>query len=350
GYAEWPSGAGVFAAAWMPAWTREELADRRMVLLSQAERWWAPSAAASGDENARRLCDTWLCRCVDHFFRQELSPGGVIPQDPPAPFRIPYRGESELMEAFARALASDAALFQADGWLMWRVLRRWFAGTGWTPERWADTSGAERYRLELALEPPNGIGHDWTVRFWIAHRRRPGVRAPLVSWWREPRRDWWIGGERLHRPDRWMLPQLYQAAEVWPALRQALQAPAPSQCGVPAQDVYDFFTVYAPALEAQGFSVRLPALKRVGVGDIRLQLKVRRRSRRSSQHPADTGRPWFDLAHLAEFDWTLAVGDATVTPEAFARMVEQGTPLLQTDTGWCLVPLRDILDRLEMVR
>ncbi|SFU37268.1 DEAD/DEAH box helicase [Alicyclobacillus macrosporangiidus] len=350
GYAEWPSGAGAFAAAWMPAWTREELVDRRMVLLSQAERWWAPSAAAFGDENARRLCDAWLCRCVDHFVRQALSRGELLPQDAPAPFRILYRGEPELMEAFARALTSDGALFHADGWLMWRALRRWFAGTGWTPERWADTHGAGRYRLELVLEPPKGNSYDWTVRFWIAHRRRPGVRAPLASWWREPRRVWWIGGERLHRPDRWILPQLCRAAEVWPALGPALQAPAPSQWRVPAQEAYDLFTVYAPRLEAQGISVRLPALKRVDAGDIRLQVQVRRRSPRSSPLPAATARPWFDLAHLADFDWTLAVGDVTVTPEAFARMVEQGAPLLQTDAGWCLVPVRALLDRLEMTR
>ncbi|MCL6515739.1 DEAD/DEAH box helicase, partial [Alicyclobacillus sp.] len=350
GFSEWESGAGRFMAAWMPAWRSASLVDARMALLSQAERWWQASEAdgpdAAGD--ARQVCDLWLCRCVDHLARRALRPDAAPLDSAQGASRVPYRGEAELLARFGAALTGSETGFSADGWLLWRALRRWFADSGWRTAPESLETGSGRYGLEVAVEPRDPA-EDWFARLWIRHLSRPAVRVPLADWWRRRDGTVWIGGEMLRNPDIWLLPQLLRAAQVWPSLAEAMRHPAPRGCRLPADDVYPFLMDVAPKLEAAGVSVRWPDLQRMEARDVRIRVRVRQRRRSVAPAAAGRERPWFDRLHLAEFDWTLAVGDQVIPLDTFLDMVRRGTPFLRTESGWRWLPLKEILERVEGV-
>ncbi|RIV28750.1 DEAD/DEAH box helicase [Alicyclobacillaceae bacterium I2511] len=366
----WGGGQGTFVAAWIPAWSKEDLRVLRAVLGSVAQQVWPVNVGTAGQENQAKCAglamERWLWRCIDWHARQLLGPAGPAESArlSASPFRVRYRGEEETVHHWQSALAvkntSEQRAFAADGWLLWRMIHETFQSSGWRKNLLCDRSGNGHYHLEFDLCPP-GVQQkedsgqlDWQLRFYVAHNVW-SVRARLSEWWQQPGRTWRVGREWLVEPDSWFLPALQQAGQVAPEIAHSLQHKAPSAAQIGAQEVVHFLTETVPELLGQGFVVKFQDLQNVSLQDIRIRVRVGKTRRKVTLPSRNgvgerTGEGFFETNQLVEFDWTVAIAGKEISREEFENMVRQRTPFLELEGTWKLVPLEHLWEALQPLR
>ncbi len=91
-----------------------------------------------------------------------------------------------------------------------------------------------------------------------------------------------------------------------------------------ADQAYTFLREAAPLLEQSGFGILVPQW---------WKKRHRRLGVRATISPAD-GRGALNLNALVRFQWQLALGDQTLSPEEFAHLAELKLPLVQVRGEW----------------
>lgn len=301
--------------------------------------------------------DAWLCICVDWWARKVLAPPVLsFEETTKSPYQVPYRGEQDMLVAWTEALFSKGLFgrFEADAWLVWRTLRQFLLDSGWRNEWLQDKSGKEYYHIDLELQPPSGPAvstGDWRLVYHIAHNHWP-ISAPLRAWWQSPKREWQIGHDVLVHPDEWILPLIYQMAAVFAPIGQELAKPGPSGCSVPSHQVYEFVTDVLPRLAELGCTFRIPDLTEEAEANIRIRVQVKRVMGKNNKNSSLSGHRsmgLFDADQLVAFDWTVVVGDETLSKAEFDAMVERNAPFVQIGGSWKLLPVQAILEQARLL-
>ncbi|GMA58594.1 hypothetical protein GCM10025858_30970 [Alicyclobacillus sacchari] len=201
--------------------------------------------------------DWLLIELVDAIARTRLERVEDTAAAPERPYRVMYRGESEVMAAWLRALAASESAFVADGWLVAKTVRGGLAQSGWAAADFADRSGRPFYEVAFVLQAPPSDAPiaDWALQFYVRHRFS-GKLVSLSDWWRQKERRWRIDGDVLVAPDAWILPRLREAARYCPEIADALARPAPTCVEIAVDDVYPLLVQSIPSLVAVGFTLR----------------------------------------------------------------------------------------------
>ncbi|MCL6594209.1 MAG: hypothetical protein K6T31_09560, partial [Alicyclobacillus sp.] len=319
----WSETTGPFLAVWAPAWTQAALRSVRACYAAQADACWpAAGPAAAAGRAGRSLLERWLWYCTDHWQRPLLAQAGesgatAVSAAAPRP-RLPYRGEEALLAAWQQGLRSAVpAPWSGDGWLVWRTLRQLLPDSGWAQPDLYDETGALRYHLALVLQPPDPADpcDDWQLVCYVAHNLWPELRAPLAAWWQQPQREWWLGGERLVRPDTWFLPRLYAAAAAVPELAAMLRQPAPGSCRLPARQVQRFLAERTVDLARQGVQVIHPDMPELPAHAVVVEVQVAGAAVAAPDSgTALTRQPW-------AFDWSVEVAGQRWSRAEFAKRV-----------------------------
>ena len=93
--------------------------------------------------------------------------------------------------------------------------------------------------------------------------------------------------------------------------------------------VVNFLTEVAPDMERVGFAIRLPREWLDEKGERR-----RPSLRAKPRQPADPAAGHFRMDAVLDFDWQLALGDDTFTPEEFAEIARLKQPLVRLRGKW----------------
>ncbi|QQE80333.1 DEAD/DEAH box helicase [Alicyclobacillus sp. SO9] len=345
-------------AAWVPALTDTYAQALRRLYITSADDYlkdsWNSRLPWKRDKHGQVIVDHWLCYCVDRFIQKcsveiqqedsdETSGSG---------FRIPYRGEQELIEAWQKGLGQkEKQPFSADRWLIWRMLKHTFSESGWKASTVTDTSGAGTCHLEMELLPPaaNSSVSEWKLIWYIAHNHWPH-RVPLSQWWEQEKRVIWIGHERLDRPDSWFLPLLRQAGEFSHLIERTLQQPAPAEVVIPPTELMPLIYDDLPKIAGLGVEFKYPDIETLETNDVRIRVQVKRAkskgAQRGRQQSART-ESWFDAQQIVDFDWTVVLGETEISRDEFQRMVEEQSPYIQLGGSWRLVPIQEIFEQLK---
>jgi superfamily II DNA or RNA helicase len=363
GWIQWSSHTESYTACWLPGFRDPAVRALRKTLIAQADEVWHSSwHKAFGwakSHHGLNLADVFLIQCTDFFVRQchTSLPSLNDTADERSPYRVMYRGEEETLQRWQSALWDKVSVktpFCADGWLIWRLLRDQFRDTGWREDWLWDRSGRNEYRLVFELVPPNvkQPSSEWRLVYYIAHNHW-NLRAPLTEWWQSNRRVWSVGRDVLMRPDEWVLSGLAQAAEVSRAIRTSLKSPAPSECVIPPDEVFDFVTKEVPMLQSLGYEVVMPDLDG---RDDDLDIRVRVQVRRAKQRGHSTASGWkrrtglFQADGLVDFDWSVVIGDTELSKDEFEQLVNARTPYLHLGGSWKLIPLQTIYEQVQALR
>ncbi len=353
-----------FLASWIPAWRQPLLRALRRVYVSMVGvlRKELPSLieedrSRSRDATDDEAFDAWVCIAVDWWTRKVLAPPVLsFEETTKSPYQVPYRGEQDMLVSWTESLFSKGSLgrFEADAWLVWRTQRQFLLESGWRREWLEDTSGKEYYHIDLELLPPSNPAMstgDWRLIYHVAHNHWP-ISAPLSRWWQSPTREWQIGHDVLVRPDEWILPMLYQMSAVFAPIGLDLAKPGPSGCSVPSHQVYEFVTEILPRLAELGCTFRIPELAEEAEANIRIRVQVKRvmtKNSKSSSPLGHRGLGLFDADQLVAFDWTVVVGDETLSKAEFEAMVERNAPFVQIGGSWKLLPVQAILEQARLL-
>ncbi|TQM45828.1 DEAD/DEAH box helicase [Pseudonocardia cypriaca] len=183
-----------------------------------------------------------------------------------------------------------------------------------------------------------GEGTRWVLEFLLQSTTDPSLLVPAAQVWAG-------GAERLlAEPQELLLAELGRAALVYPTLAGALRQARPDHLDLTVDDAHEFLTTRAALLVEAGFGVQLPSgwdgARRVG-----LTLSAR-------STPADRvlTRSGLGREQLAEFRWSIAVGDEELSEEEISELVATKAPLVRLRGRWVSVDAERLRKGLEFLR
>ena len=183
-----------------------------------------------------------------------------------------------------------------------------------------------------------GDGTRWVLEFLLQSTADPSLLVPAEQVWSG-------GAARLiAEPQELLLAELGRASLVLPALAPALRQARPSTLDLDLDGAHHFLTAGAALLVEAGFGVQLPSgwdgARRVG-----LALSAR-------STPADRvlTRSGLGREELADFRWSIAVGDEELSEEELTDLVATKAPLVRLRGRWVSVDAERLQKGLEFLR
>jgi len=183
-----------------------------------------------------------------------------------------------------------------------------------------------------------GDGTRWILEFFLQSTADPSLLVPAAQVWSGR-------AERLvAEPQELLLGELGRAALVLPALAPALRSARPEQLELDMGGAKQFLTVDAPLLIESGFGVQLPS---GWDGSRRVGLTLSARST-----PADRvlTRGGLGREELADFRWSVAVGDEELSEEELTELVAAKAELVRVRGRWVTVDAERLRVGLEFLR
>ncbi|HEY4419083.1 MAG TPA: DEAD/DEAH box helicase [Pseudonocardia sp.] len=182
-----------------------------------------------------------------------------------------------------------------------------------------------------------GDGTRWVLEFLLQSTADPSLLVPAEQVWSG-------GAARLiAEPQELLLAELGRASLVLPALAPALRQARPSTLDLDLDGAHHFLTAGAALLVEAGFGVQLPSgwdgARRVG-----LTLSAR-------STPADRvlTRSGLGREELADFRWSIAVGDEELSEEELSDLVATKAPLVRLRGRWVSVDAERLRRGLEFL-
>ena len=312
----------------------------------EIEAYWEPVFTDSRDL-ARR---TQLIQAMPPVARAVLPPGRS--EQPLAP--------AVLLDGFLRQTIGDAVRTWALGAPLpattqgTRLSHEWVLGlltldtvaqsTPAAIERFRDQYHAWRdplqaavgeaaFRICFRLEPPGAedkpAPKPWTLRYFLQATDDLSLLVPVTTVWRSGGTTLHYLNRRFDRPQERLLAGLGQAGRLFPPIAASLHTAAPSTAALDVTEAYTFLREAGPLLETGGFGVLVPPWwTRRGA---RPGLKVTLAPGKANDK---TASGLLGMDSLVAFDWAVALGEETITPEEFVRLAQLKTPLVQVKGQW----------------
>ncbi|HZG92382.1 MAG TPA: DEAD/DEAH box helicase [Pseudonocardia sp.] len=182
-----------------------------------------------------------------------------------------------------------------------------------------------------------GDGTRWVLEFLLQSTEDASLLVPAEHVW-DGR-----AARLLADPQELLLAELGRAALVLPAVSRALREARPARLDLDLDGAHEFLTAGAALLLEAGFGVQLPAgwdgARRVG-----LSLSTR-------SAPADRvlTRGGLGREQLAEFRWSVAVGDDELSEDELTDLVAAKAPLVRLRGRWVAVDQQRLRAGLEFL-
>ena len=180
----------------------------------------------------------------------------------------------------------------------------------------------------------------WRLEFLLQSSADPSLIVPAEQVWRDDGAlARWLG-----RPQEVLLAELGKAVRVYPALEQGLRQPSPVGIDLDTDAAFAFLRDAAPALDEAGFGVLLPSW-----WDRRTKPALKLSA--STPMDDDTGGPArFGRDQLCDFEWSLAVGDHTLTQDEIEALVEAKAPLVRLRGQWVNVNIEQLRRGIDFLQ
>jgi len=238
-------------------------------------------------------------------------------------------------DAWLDALYADDPAFSGAKTALAELYDAWRA--------WVDrlhVAGGLGFRICFRLEPPEAntpaTPRAWSLRYLLQATDDLSLLVPAEEVWRARGSTLHYLNRRFDEPQERLLAGLGLAARLCPPVDASLRLKQPEIARLTTDEAYHFLREVAPLLETSGFGVLVPPWwGRRGAASFSSRLKLKPKQGASGPASAAPGRLTFDT--LVEFDWQLALGGETVSPEEFRRLADLKTPLVQVRGEWVVL-------------
>ncbi len=159
------------------------------------------------------------------------------------------------------------------------------------------------------------------------------VLVPAEEVWSSNGSGLQVLGRRIEEPQERLLGGLGHALRLWPELEPALREPAPTGVDLDAEAVVRFLRDAAPALEQAGFAVLVPAW---------WSQRLRVRLEAEPLEEFEEGSGLFSVEGLCRYEWTVAMGDATLTLAELRELAALKLPLVRARGRWIVLRPEDV--------
>ncbi|MEC9072036.1 MAG: SNF2-related protein, partial [Myxococcota bacterium] len=140
--------------------------------------------------------------------------------------------------------------------------------------------------------------------------------------------------DRMAHPEQTLLQALDRCARVCPPLDRALSSSLSSGLDIDGAEAWDFLTRAAGQLQRAGYWVSVPAeLSRVGRRRVRPRMRI-------GVDPSGLDSGLMD--GMVAYRWEASLGDDTLTPSEFRRLVNQNVPLIRHRGSWVAIDPEEV--------
>jgi SNF2 family DNA or RNA helicase len=305
---------------WSPV--LDEPSDRTTLRTIQHSMPAAATALTWGAEGRRSsaaeaLAD-YLAATIDRVARRARPQAGDLTQLPAT------------VSAWINALTRDEVVvhLQGDGA---QALRRQVGNwTDLTPDDSAEDAFRVCFRLAPPGDgpPPDSADRPWRLDYLLQATDDPSLLVPVQEVWRHRGQTARFLTRRFDQPQERVLAALGRASRVFQPIEGSLRTARPEACALSTREAADLVRDKALLLKASGFGVLLPGL------DTRLSVRLRLRGAREADPLKTEGPGLLNFNSLVSYDWQLALGDQTLTPDEFEMLAQLKEPLVQLRGRW----------------
>ncbi|MGC8657303.1 MAG: DEAD/DEAH box helicase [Thermoplasmata archaeon] len=186
------------------------------------------------------------------------------------------------------------------------------------------------FRTCFKVEPKND--NKWMIQFLLQSNDDPSLIIPLEDVW-DPKSLKFLNIDYVNASER-LLEDIAKASKYFSELEKSLEGSMPQTISISTVQFYKFLRETVPILEERGFGVFLPSFiqkpERIGI-------KVRVKSSNTG-----SSKGLMNLDNILEYDWSVAIGDKTISKYEFKRLVELKLPIINIKGKWIELKTEDV--------
>ena len=325
-------------AAWTAVFAPEDDERERTLALMMPPLSW--SFLPPGERKAalpRAMLHHFLNQTIDGFVRGSLASTGLVPFA-----RRRHAGTLTLSERWLQALSTEDPTLDAAS-----AETRQFvtAVQTWLGQVRPGEKDAP-FRTCFRLDPPSPEdGHelDWRVSFFLQANDDRSLLVPAELVWKERSSTLKFLKRTFENPQERLLADLGRASRLFPAIEESLRTARPEKLDLQTEQAYTFLRESAPLLEQSGFGVLVPPWWQKAYARLGVKLKMK-----SKAGAANLGLMGLDS--IVEYDWTVAVGDTTLSAKEFENLVRLKIPLVKIRGQWVELRPEEIEKAIAFLR
>ena len=220
-------------------------------------------------------------------------------------------------------------------------LQPWTATEGledyqkWQQWRQQLTQGQQEARFHLCFQLKEASENDpdnWQVTFLTTLKDDPSFQVKLEDYWTcqssEKKKLLQQFGQGFERE---ILLNLGAAARIYPAIWQGLETDQPVGFSLSNTEAFDFLKEKAWVLEDAGYKVIIPYW---WTPSGRQRAKVRLRASQKKSGASPSGKGYFQLETIIQYQYELSIGEQPLTPIEWSQLVNAKTPLVKFRGQW----------------
>jgi len=318
-------GSAVYRAAWQAVLVGEDAGRLAVLTKAMPPICWAFLPAGERKASTlQQMVRSFLNATVDAFVREGSSAIALIPVKAGQKRQAKPR---TLQEQWLQALASKEATLTAPPAELRSFadkLRTWLE---LIQPAAVDVPFRTCFRLEAPGED-NTNHSDWHISFYLQANDDQSLLVPAEQVWRERSDTLTFLKRTFENPQERILADLGKASRLFPKLEESLKTARPIGLKLDTEQAYSFLRESAPLLEQSGFGVLVPPWWSKPTARLGVKLKVK------SKAATKDGAGLLGLNSIIDYDWTIAVGDSTLTFEEFESLVDLKVPLIKIRGQW----------------
>lgn len=285
------------------------------------------------------LLHHFLNQTIDAFVRGQLTLSVFLPET-----RERWKRLIPLPEQWLRALVEADTLLEGEqpelqqfaavmhGWLdQLRVNARDAAFRTCfrldQPEERSEESGEGVQAEQEVLAEPQEV-NEWRVSFYLQANDDRSLLVPAEKVWQERSSTLTFLKRTFENPQERLLADLGRASRLFPELEESLRSARPGAVMLSTAQAYRFLREAVPLLEQSGFGVLVPPWWRKPAARLGARLRIK------PQAGTQTSSGLLSADSLVSYDWTISIGDRTLTAEEFAKLVQLKQPLIHVRGQW----------------
>ncbi len=193
--------------------------------------------------------------------------------------------------------------------------------------------------IELELD-------NWRINFLVASKKDPSLKLVLDDYWyleRQPKKS--IQGHFGKDFEKNLLLNLGYAARMYPLIWRGLETDKPIGFQLTLEEAFTFLKENAWVLEDAGYKVIVPAWW-TPQGRQRAKIRLKASPKKSSG-VTTTGKGYFSLETIIQYQYQLAIGEQPVTEKEWQQLVNAKTPLVKFRGQWMELDQKKMQQMLE---
>ena len=187
----------------------------------------------------------------------------------------------------------------------------------------------------------------WYLEFLVSSKQDPSLKLILNDYWYLNKETKQLIQQQFGLEfEKNLILNLGYAARIYPKIWQGLETDKPIGINLTISEAFDFLKEQAWILEDAGYRVIVPAWW-TPQGRQKAKIRLQASSKKSSSSPSKNDKSYFNLETIVQYQYQLAIGNQTVTPQEWQQLVNAKIPLVKFRGQWIELDQNQMQKMLE---